>query len=115
MYSIIQPFIPTKDFELSKQFYVDFEFEIAYEDQDLILFKKDKVSFFIQRYYIKEWAENTMIQLYVDDLEVLLVKIKKLKETYDMIKYTEIKDVHYGQTIHLIDPAGVLLHLTKPQ
>lgn len=115
MFSNIQPFIPTLDFHVSRQFYLDFGFEISYEDDDLTLFKKDKVSFFIQKYYIKDWAENTMLQLYVDNLEDLLQHIKKLKETYPMIKYTEIKEVHYGKTIHLIDPAGVLLHLTDPR
>ena len=115
MFSNIQPFIPTLDFATSRQFYIDFGFEVAYEDHDLTLFKKDKISFFIQRYYVKAWAENTMLQLYVDNLEDIRIQIKALKVSYPMIKYTDIKDVHYGKTIHLIDPAGVLLHLTNPK
>ncbi len=42
MFSNIQPFIPTLDYNVSRQFYLDFGFEIAYEDDDLTLFKKDK-------------------------------------------------------------------------
>ena len=53
MLSHIQPFIPMIDFEISKQFYIDFGFEIAYKNDSLTLFKKDKVSFFIQKDYEK--------------------------------------------------------------
>ncbi len=115
MLSMIQPFIPTIDFEISKQFYIDLGFEIAYEDDSLTLFKKDKVSFFIQKAYEKAWAENTMIQLYTDDVNAFLEHVKSIKSKYQMIKHTELMKVHYGTTFHLLDPAGVLWHITDPR
>lgn len=115
MLHTIQPFIPTIDYDVSKQFYLDFGFELSYEDDSLGLFKKDKVSFFIQRAYEKLWAENTMFQLYTDDIEQMLELAKTLTQKYPMTKHTDITQAHYGKTFHLLDPAGVLWHVTDPR
>ena len=114
-FQMLQPFIPTIDFEISQSFYRDLGFEVIYQDDQLNLFKKDQVSFFIQKAYVKDWAENTMLQLYVDDLETFHKHCLALRSTYPMIKVTEIKDVHYGKTFHVLDPAGVLWHMTDPK
>ncbi len=114
MFTQIQPFVPTIDYEISKQFYLDLEFEIIYEDSQLCLFKKDRISFFIQRAYVKEWAENTMFQLYHSSLDELYQKVKALQDRYPMIKTKEPFQADYGYTFHLLDPAGVLWHITDP-
>jgi hypothetical protein len=110
----IQPFLPAKDFSISEKFYLDLSFTKVYEDKNLILFKKDHVSFFIQNYYDKHIAENMVFQVYVDDLNEIHNLLISLKDKYPMIKVSSITTAHYGQTMTLHDPSGVLFHMTKP-
>lgn len=114
MFTTIQPFILAKDFQLSKQFYLDFGFQKIYEDANLKLFKKDQVSFFLQNYYDKTIAENTVFQIYADNLDDIFHLLWQLKDKYPMIQVSPIHQAHYGQTMTLHDPSGVLFHLTNP-
>ncbi len=114
MINTIQPFIPAIDFLLCESFYLDFGFEKVYEDKNLKLFKRDQISLFIQNYYDKHIAENMVFQLYVDDIENIHQSLIKLKEKYKMIKVSDIVQAHYGQTMTLHVPSGVLFHITNP-
>ncbi len=114
MFTQIQPFLPTKDFDISKQFYLDLGFDIMYEDDQLCLFKKDSISFFIQRAYVKDWAENMMVQVYDSAIDALYQRIEDIREHYPMIKTKKPFQADYGYTFHLLDPAGVLWHFTDP-
>lgn len=115
MYTQIQPFLPTKDYDISRSFYLEIGFEIIYEDTQLCLFKKDQISFFIQRAYVKDWAENMVIQSYVDHIEDIYHKVFSMKETFPMIKIKAPFQATYGYTFHVLDPAGVLWHFTDPK
>ena len=83
-YSLIRTFIPSKDHELSRDFYKDLGFEISWEDKDLVIFGQGRQTFFLQRYYNKVWAENFMMQAFVNDLEALFNHVKELKKKYKM-------------------------------
>ena len=109
----IRPFIASKDFEISKSFYKDLGFEITYDSSDLVIMSMDETSFFLQAYYTKEWAENTMVQLTVDDLDGLYNIAVKLIDKYPGTKIKAIFKADYGRTFHLIDPAGVLWHMME--
>ena len=109
----IRPFIPSIDFETSKSFYQELGFEITYEEEKLIILSAGDASFFLQDAYLKPWAENTMIQLFVDDLEKLYETALTLSKKYDNILLKPIFTAHYGDTFHLIGPAGVLWHMMQ--
>ena len=79
-YTLIRTFIPSKDHELSRDFYKDLGFEISWEDKDLVIFGQGRQTFFLQRYYNKVWAENFMMQAFVKDLEALFNHVKELKK-----------------------------------
>lgn len=111
--SQIRPFIPSKNFEISKSFYQDLGFKVTYEESKLIILSLGDVSFFLQDAYLKPWAENTMIQLFVDDLEELYKVAESLSVKYENIKLKPIFTAHYGKTFHLIGPAGVLWHMME--
>src|SRR3546814_15354308 len=64
---LTRPFLPAKDFELSKRFYEALGFEKLL-DADVAIFRMGRGEFLLQSYYQKEWAENFMMQLMVDDL-----------------------------------------------
>ncbi|HEY6373287.1 MAG TPA: hypothetical protein VIX37_22110 [Candidatus Sulfotelmatobacter sp.] len=66
---LARPFIPAKDFALSKNFYETLGFEKLL-DGDVAIFRAGSSGFILQPYYQKDWAENFMMQLIVDDLDV---------------------------------------------
>jgi hypothetical protein len=65
---LARPFVPAKDFELSKRFYLEVGFELLHEGT-VAIFGIGSSSFILQNYYNKDWAENFMMQLMVDDLD----------------------------------------------
>ena len=111
----IRTFIPSKDFETSKQFYQDLGFEILWNDQKMATIGTTTQNFFLQDYYVEEWANNFMLQMIVDDLDGLYTKASLLIEKYEGTKIKAIFDADYGRTFHLIGPAGELWHMTEVQ
>jgi hypothetical protein len=64
----VRPFLPSQDFDLSKRFYEALGF-VKILDGDVAIFETGSSGFILQNYYKKEWAENFMMQLLVDDLD----------------------------------------------
>jgi len=65
---LARPFVPARDFALSKRFYETLGFEKLL-DGDVAIFGIGTSSFILQNRFEKEWAENFMMQLMVDDLD----------------------------------------------
>lgn len=65
----LKAFVPAKDFELSKRFYVDLGFTLFWSADDLAQFYAGSCTFLLQRFYVKEHAENFMMHLLVEDVE----------------------------------------------
>src|ERR1700728_1022058 len=63
-----RPFLPAKDFDTSKRFYEMLGFKKLL-DGDVAIFAAGQTAFILQRQYDKKWAEQTMMQLMVDDLD----------------------------------------------
>ena len=59
-------FIPAKDFDSSKAFYEALGFKTLL-DGDVAIFGVGASALILQRYYKKEWAENCMMQMMVDN------------------------------------------------
>jgi len=64
-----RPFLPTRDLDVSKRFYEALGFEKLLDSVDVAIFRAGSSSFLLQRRYQKEWAENCMMQLMVDDVD----------------------------------------------
>jgi hypothetical protein len=67
----IRPFIGAKDFNLSRGFYRDLGFEETVLSPDMSVFKIDGLAFYLQSGYVKDWIDNTMVFLEVDDVRRL--------------------------------------------
>jgi uncharacterized glyoxalase superfamily protein PhnB len=65
----VKAFVPARDFELSKRFYADFGFTVVEMSDDMAFCHVGKCSFLLQKFYVKEHAENFMMHLLVDDVE----------------------------------------------
>ena len=65
---LARPFLPARDFALSKSFYAALGFNLLL-DGEVAIFGIGPSSFVLQNYYQEEWAANSMMQLMVDDLD----------------------------------------------
>ena len=65
----IRPFVPAKDHAASRNFYRALGFRVTYADEHIALLKLGSFSFILQNYYLKEFAENCMIQMMVRDAD----------------------------------------------
>ena len=65
---VARPFLPAKDFAVSKGFYEALGFTKVLDGQVAIV-RMGTSSFILQDYFQKEWAANFMMQLMVDDLD----------------------------------------------
>lgn len=109
----IRTFIGAKDFEVSSQFYRDLGFQEGPIDDSMSYFRvNDSLGFYLQRYYVKDWADNSMVFLEVDDLDLCIedLKSRNLVEKYKGVRFTKIHDNDWGREIFMHDPSGVLWH-----
>jgi hypothetical protein len=112
----IRPFIGSKNFAESRAFYADLGFTEVIIDKTMSLFKvNDHLAFYLQDAYVKDWIENTMVFLEVEDVEACYEDFqrKKLTDKYKGVKLPPIRIWDWGKEIHLLDPAGVLWHFGK--
>lgn len=112
----IRPFIPAKDFEKSKEFYVSLGFAVTWSDANLALLAMANQRFYLQRYYVKDWADNCMLHLTVADAERCYRQISELLSDgeFPEARVSEPKQEPYGALVtYVCDPSGVLLHLAQ--
>lgn len=106
----IKAFIPTKDFELSKQFYCDLGFDKKSEGGGVAYFSYGSCSFLLQDFYNEALCNNFVMHLLVSDVEQWhqYIKNNKIVEKYS-VKCTDIEtQVWQMRDFCLIDPSGVL-------
>jgi catechol 2,3-dioxygenase-like lactoylglutathione lyase family enzyme len=108
----IRPFIGAKDFELSRRFYTDLGFEEKVLDEDMSVFKFNSLAFYLQRAYVKDWVDNTMIFVEVDDVERYWKELLELglSEKYEGVRLVPIRMYDWGKECFLHDPSGILWH-----
>ncbi len=87
----IRPFIGSKNFNESRNFYLDLGFEEQILNAGLFVFHLGGISFYLQDYYAKEWIENTMIFVEVQDVEKFWLELI----SKDLDRYKTVKLVLY--------------------
>jgi predicted enzyme related to lactoylglutathione lyase len=109
-------FLPTKDLGQSIEFYRRMGWQMRFQDESLALMELGASHIFLQKYYRKEWAENTMVHLVVDDAASWHEVAERVKKEggFDDVRISAPKHEAYGALVtHVIDPAGVLLHFAQ--
>ena len=112
---LARPFLPTRDFDLSKRFYEALGFEKVL-DSEVAIFNAGSGGFILQRYYQKEWAENFMMQLMVDDLDAWWLHISglDLPGRFGVQPPKAPMMQPWGLRIsYVVDPSGVLWHVAQ--
>lgn len=112
---IARPFLPTKDIDHSRAFYEALGFKKTFEGQ-VVIFAVGTTSFILQRGYEKTWAENTMMQLIVDDLDAWWQHIAALDlpKTFNVQPPKPPQMQPWGLRVAFVyDPCGVLWHFSE--
>lgn len=109
----LRPFIGSKDFDLSRSFYRDLGFEEVVLTSNLSVFKTGQLSFYLQDAYVKDWVDNTMLFLEVDDVNRYWNELSALNlpAKYQNVRLSPIKVEDWGKECFLHDPAGILWHI----
>ncbi|MGB0521542.1 MAG: glyoxalase [Flammeovirgaceae bacterium] len=109
----IQAFIGAKDYNLTRAFYRDWGFEELITSPNMSVFRKGSVAFYLQDYYVKDWVDNTMLFLEVEDLTAYWEELVSLKldEKYEAVRLVPVKEFDWGKEGFIHDPSGVLWHI----
>lgn len=108
----IRPFIGSENFEESRSFYRDLGFQEIVLEPKLSLFTKNDMGFYLQDAYVKDWIENTMIFIEVENTDHFWDELLALNltEKYEKVKLTPVRTVPWGKECFVHDPAGILWH-----
>lgn len=108
----IRPFIGAENFNLSRSFYQDLGFQEVILSHDMSYFKTEGLGFYLQDAYVKDWIDNSMIFLEVDDVGRYWTELSALDLTtkYKGVKLTPIRNYDWGRECFLHDPSGILWH-----
>lgn len=113
--AIARPFLPSKDFDTSKAFYEALGFAKEL-DGEVAIFRIGASGFILQQRFEKQWAENAMMQLMVDDLDTWWSHITSL----DLPRKFGVPPPRaptiqpWGVRVaFLVDPSGVLWHIAQ--
>jgi len=111
----IRPFIPGRDFELSKRFYEALGFEKVV-DGEVAIFNAGSGGFILQRHFQEDWAANFMMSLMVDDLDAWWRHLESLdlEKRFGVPSPKPPQLQPWGLRIaYVVDPSGVLWHVAE--
>jgi len=108
----IRPFIGAKNYEMSRSFYRDLGFEESILDARMSYFKTEGIGFYLQDAYVRDWVDNTMVFMEVDDVGRYWNELSALDlaAKYEGVRLTSIRDYDWGRECFLHDPSGILWH-----
>lgn len=109
----IRPFIGAKDFSLAREFYKLLGFDEHELSPAFCVYHKDALSFYLQDAYVKDWIDNTMVFLEVEDVEAFYAHLQSLNlpAKFPGVRLVPIRHESWGSECFLHDPSGVLWHI----
>ena len=108
----MRPFIGSKDFGISRQFYQDLGFKESILANNLSYFDNNGLGFYLQDAYVKDWVYNTMVFMEVDDVHRFWSELMALNltSTYENVRIVPVRKMDWGSECFLHDPSGILWH-----
>ncbi|HYG40852.1 MAG TPA: glyoxalase [Cytophagales bacterium] len=109
----VRTFIGAMDFEESRGFYKELGFEESIISADMSYFRiSESLGFYLQNYYVKDWVDNCMIFLEVENVDEYWTELQSLglHHKYKTVRLVPIRENDWGRECFLHDPSGVLWH-----
>ena len=115
--SDVRPFIGARDFDGSRDFYVALGWCVKYDSDELCVLDLADHRFYLQKYYNKEWCNNSMLHVSIEDVDAWYKNVKRVFTDNSFsggARMSEgIKNEGYARVFHVWDPSGVLLHFAQ--
>ncbi len=111
-----RPFLPAKEFGTSLRFYKTIGFEAYPLGETLAELSLGTHAFLLQSYYVKEWAENMVMHVLVEDVDAWWRHIESLalSRQFDVPPSVPPRVEPWGLTVaYVFDPSGVLWHFAQ--
>jgi uncharacterized glyoxalase superfamily protein PhnB len=111
----IKAFVPARDFALSKRFYQDLGFTLAWSDEYLACFCHEHSRFLLQNFSNEEPPDNFMMHLLVEDVDAWWhhVQEQELIGKYG-VKAEPPADRPWGmRDFVIVDPTSVLWRIAQ--
>jgi catechol 2,3-dioxygenase-like lactoylglutathione lyase family enzyme len=107
----LKAYVPAKDFELSKRFYTALGFRMSEGWGGTADFELNGNRFRLQNYYVKDWADNFMLVMGVDDVEAWHQHVRAIADSgeFGNVRIKPPEAVEDSLVLHVVDPSGVLL------
>ena len=112
----LRPFVPAKDYALSKRYYEALGFIATLENDEVTILKTENFSFILQNFYVQQLAENLMLQLLVRNGEAWW----EAHDPASLVQSFGVKPPRpptmqpWGMKVGFIfDPSGVLWHIAE--
>ncbi len=112
----IKTFIGSKDFDESLSFYTSLGWAIKYHSNDLAELELGNNRFYLQNYFQREWCENSMLHITVEDATAWYNQVTKVldNKSYGTARVQKPKKQDYGALVTFAwDPVGILLHFSE--
>lgn len=108
----IRPFVGAKDYTVSRHFYLDLGFQEVILSSNMSYFNTNGFGFYLQDAYVKDWIDNTMVFMEVENVNRFWNELLDLKLTskYENVKLMPPRVLDWGSECFVIDPSGVLWH-----
>lgn len=113
----VRVFVPTRDHALSVAFYEALGWRRNWREGGLAELELAGVRLWLQDYYAKDWAENFMIHVAVEDARAWHGHAARVIAggRFPGARVAEPKEEPYGALVTYVwDPCGVLIHLAQP-
>ena len=112
----LRPFVPARDFALSRRFYQEPGFASSFEDAQIAILTLDGFSSIPRNFHVKEFAENRMIQLLVHHVDRCWRRVSsaRLVATFGVSAPRAPAPRSWGMRVgFMFDPSGVLWHVAE--
>ncbi len=75
-------------------------------------FCSERIGFYLQDAYVKDWVDNTMVFMEVDDTDRFYSDLVSLDLTskFKDVRLTPVRVMPWGKECFVHDPSGILWH-----
>lgn len=112
----MRTFVPAKNFEESRKFYEALGFASTKLNDKSFEMRLGSEAFFLQNFYVKEFADNLMMQVFVSDLDEWWDHISglSLERNFHVVPARPPSLQPWGLRVAYVwDPSGVLWHFAS--
>lgn len=109
-------FVPAKDFDESLRFYTALGWRMNWRHDGLAEVELAGRRLYLQKFYAKEWAENFMIYVDVEDAAAWHEHVAGILKSnpFGNARVAPPKEEPYGATVTYVwDPCGVPIHFAQ--